>query len=100
MGASRHIHFYLLWIESILTVHGPKKGIFPQHVFLLLQKNLQTKYDELSKMCDFNQYTIDYLLKLGERNMKKKIEISELLQPVNDIRITKLESNDEEMQID
>ena len=46
-----HVHFYLLWIESILTEHGSKMNIsFQMPLLLLLQKNMQKKYDEISKM--------------------------------------------------
>ncbi|KZC03862.1 Periodic tryptophan protein 2 like protein [Dufourea novaeangliae] len=64
---TRHIHFYLLWIESILTTHGPKiNSALQMPILLMLQKNMQKKYDDLSKICDFNQYTMSYFKKVGE----------------------------------
>ncbi|XP_014211564.1 periodic tryptophan protein 2 homolog [Copidosoma floridanum] len=78
---SRHIHFYLLWVESILTEHGPKENaIFKLPTLLLLQKNMQQKYDDLSKICDFNQYTIMYLQKLSQlKHRKNNKEIQDVM---------------------
>lgn len=46
-----HIHFYLMWIETILTRSGHKINSASQKPILLtLEKNMQRKYDELSKM--------------------------------------------------
>lgn len=48
---TRHIHFYLLWIETILTKHGPRiNAALQMPILLMLQKNMQKKYDDLSKM--------------------------------------------------
>lgn len=48
---TRHIHFYLLWIETILTKHGPRiNSALQMPILLMLQKNMQKKYDDLSKM--------------------------------------------------
>lgn len=89
LESTRHVHFYLLWIETILTKRGSQINTALQMpVLLMLQKNMQKKYDDLSKMlvllyilnyilssikhwinlecyfcrCDFNQYTINYIL--------------------------------------
>ena len=56
---TRHIHFYLLWIEDILTNHGIKINTALQMPILLtLQKNMQKKYDDLSKMLVYYIYTL------------------------------------------
>ncbi|XP_076749162.1 periodic tryptophan protein 2 homolog [Xylocopa sonorina] len=69
---TRHIHFYLLWIETILTKHGPKiNSALQMPILLMLQKNMQKKYDDLSKICDFNQYTMSYLKKVGDHKVAK-----------------------------
>ncbi|KAJ8675269.1 hypothetical protein QAD02_011055 [Eretmocerus hayati] len=79
LGESRHIHFYILWIESILTEHGPKGTAVSQlPTLLLMQKNMQRIYDDLSKICDFNQYTMEHLIRLSElKRIKKAKEIQE-----------------------
>lgn len=48
---TRHIQFYLIWINALLTLNGSKMNSFTEMpVLLTLQKNMQRKYDELSKM--------------------------------------------------
>lgn len=48
---TRHVHFYLLWIETILTKHGAKiNSALQMPILLTLHKNMQKKYDDLSKM--------------------------------------------------
>lgn len=48
---TRHVHFYLVWIETILTKHGPRiNAALQMPILLMLQKNMQKKYDDLSKM--------------------------------------------------
>ncbi|XP_012232202.1 periodic tryptophan protein 2 homolog [Linepithema humile] len=67
LESTRHIHFYLLWVETILTKHGSRiNSALQMPVLLMLHKNMQKKYDDLSKICDFNQYTISYILRIGE----------------------------------
>ncbi|KAI4500100.1 hypothetical protein M0802_004970 [Mischocyttarus mexicanus] len=78
LESTRHIHFYILWIENILTNHGHKMTtILQMPLMLTLQKNMQKIYDDLSHMCDFNQYTISYIKKMGEiKTAKSKLEDS------------------------
>lgn len=74
MESSRHIHFYLLWIETILTKHGPRiNSALQMPILLMLQKNMQKKYDDLSKICDFNQYTMSYLKKMEEHKAERSV---------------------------
>ncbi|XP_011500675.1 PREDICTED: periodic tryptophan protein 2 homolog [Ceratosolen solmsi marchali] len=84
---SRHIHFYLLWIEAVLTEHGPKgNAILHLPTLILLQKNMLKKYDDLSKICDFNQYTIGYLKQLSQIKGKQKVkEIEEDVTSDNEV---------------
>ncbi|XP_068986083.1 periodic tryptophan protein 2 homolog [Bombus flavifrons] len=78
---TRHIHFYLLWIEIILTSHGPRIDTALQMpILLMLQKNMQKKYDDLSKLCDFNQYTMSYLKKVGAYKAKKVVSNDNLME--------------------
>ncbi|XP_034195473.2 periodic tryptophan protein 2 homolog [Osmia lignaria lignaria] len=73
---TRHVHFYLLWIETILTKHGAKiNSALQMPILLTLHKNMQKKYDDLSKICDFNQYTMSYLKKVGEFKAKKPMNV-------------------------
>nr|XP_022904182.1 periodic tryptophan protein 2 homolog [Onthophagus taurus] len=69
---SRHLEFYLLWAQSILTYHGP--GIKSQQnmpALIAIQKSLTRKFSQLSKICDFNKYTMQYISRQGELTSKK-----------------------------
>lgn len=51
LEASPHLEFYLMWVQHLLTVHGPKLNAQVNMPGLLaLQKSLHRKYEELSKM--------------------------------------------------
>ncbi|KAK7874490.1 hypothetical protein R5R35_001573 [Gryllus longicercus] len=89
LESSHHIEFYLTWIQSILTAHGPElcgsdTTIMP--ILLTLQKNITRKYEDLSKICDFNKYTIKFLLNLGKikESNKLKDELMEIDDVIND----------------
>ncbi|CAK9809708.1 Periodic tryptophan protein 2 homolog [Anthophora quadrimaculata] len=76
---TRHIHFYLFWIETILTKHGSKiNSALQMPILLVLQKNMQKKYDDLSKICDFNQYTMSYLKTVGSYKAAQKSAVDEV----------------------
>merc|ERR1712107_708198 len=66
---SRHIQFYLLWTKSLLYTQGnylktESKQFTP--VLNLLIKNLTRRSEELSRVCDYNKYTIRYLIGLSQ----------------------------------
>nr|CAD7203149.1 unnamed protein product [Timema douglasi] len=58
LESTRHIEFYLQWVQCLLTNHGPRlraakvtrPGVVP--VLNTLHKNLARRHDELSKMRD------------------------------------------------
>ncbi|XP_043664857.1 periodic tryptophan protein 2 homolog [Vespula pensylvanica] len=83
LESARHIHFYLLWIELILTNYGHKMNTtFQMPLLLMLQKNMQRKYDDLSSICDFNQYTISYVKRMGEIKAAKS-ELNDSVVTIN-----------------
>ncbi|XP_050341995.1 periodic tryptophan protein 2 homolog isoform X1 [Nymphalis io] len=51
---SRHLEHLLIWLKYLVT---DKKKV-PPSVLLALEKVLTVKYSQLSKICDFNKYTI------------------------------------------
>lgn len=63
---SHHIEFYLNWSTKLLTAHAPKENIFKQQSLVSIQDSLTRKYDQLSKVCDFNKYTLKVLIEMGE----------------------------------
>ncbi|KAF2898642.1 hypothetical protein ILUMI_07536 [Ignelater luminosus] len=84
---SRHLEYYLLWAENLLTLHGPKvKSQQNMPALLSLQKSLNRKYEQLSKLCDFNKYTMQYISKLGTISSKKETNM--------DISVSNEDNND------
>lgn len=66
ISSSHHIEFYLNWSTKLLTAHAPKENIFKQQSLVSIQDSLTRKYDQLSKVCDFNKYTLKVLIEMGE----------------------------------
>ncbi|XP_053721921.1 PWP2 small subunit processome component [Synchiropus splendidus] len=75
---SGHLQFYLTWAQNLLMLNGQKLknrsgAIMP--TLQALQKSIQKHYDDLSKLCDFNMYTIRYAVALSkQRGMKRAAE--------------------------
>ena len=74
---SRHLQFYLIWTKSLLYNHGAylkteSKQYTP--VLNLLIKNLTRKSEDLSRICDYNKYTIKYLIRLNETKHDEDVE--------------------------
>ncbi|KAH0554693.1 periodic tryptophan protein 2 homolog isoform X1 [Cotesia glomerata] len=67
---TRHIHFYLIFAEIILGKCRHKLSPLQLTSLLTLQKNMQQKYDDLSKICDFNKYTTDYIIRTAKLKSK------------------------------
>ncbi|XP_018569437.1 periodic tryptophan protein 2 homolog [Anoplophora glabripennis] len=72
LDSSRHLEYYLCWAQHILTMHGPKINAQKNMPALLaLEKSLVRKYDQISKICDYNKYTLQYISSLGDVFSKK-----------------------------
>jgi periodic tryptophan protein 2 len=55
LESTRHLDFYLIWIQHLLTAHGPMLQAHSKQaqvvpILLTLKKNLTRKYEELAKM--------------------------------------------------
>lgn len=61
LDSSSHIEFYLQWACTLLSVHGPKDNVLSHNTLLTLHQSLNRKYEQLSKVCDFNKYTLKVL---------------------------------------
>lgn len=107
LNTSHHVEFYLNWACSILTFHGPKYNILSHQSLLTLQQSLSRKYELLSKVCDFNKYTIQVLTNMSntvpeqvdeeENDDENLILISASNNDEsNDEEMAELSSNDEE----
>lgn len=61
LDGTQHVQFYLRWACQLLTEHGAKEDVLAGHTLLELHQNFSRKYEQLSKMCDFNKYTMRVL---------------------------------------
>lgn len=68
VSSSHHVEFYLNWATKILTIHASKENLIKQQSLISIQDSLQRKYDALSKVCDFNKYTLKVLIEMGQAN--------------------------------
>lgn len=75
---SRHLEFYLIWTQKLLMSHGQRLKsragqLLP--VVQFLQKGLQRHLDDVSKLCDWNRFNIQYVLAVSkQRGMKRTLE--------------------------
>uniref|UniRef100_A0A2K6UYM4 Periodic tryptophan protein 2 homolog n=1 Tax=Saimiri boliviensis boliviensis TaxID=39432 RepID=A0A2K6UYM4_SAIBB len=75
---SRHVEFYLLWTQKLLMLHGQKLKaragtLLP--VIQFLQKSIQRHLDDLSKLCGWNRYNMQYALAVSQqRGTKRPLE--------------------------
>lgn len=74
--ASHHIEFYLNWSSKLLTIHASKENVFKHHSLLATQDALTRKYDALSKICDFNKYTLKVLIEMADTKAAEEKEKS------------------------
>ena len=73
LETTRHIEFYLMWSQKLMVLHGPKIKNRSQSIrgyLQTMQKNLTLRYQDLSKVCDQNKYSIQYLLSLAQTKKK------------------------------
>lgn len=68
ISTSHHIEFYLSWATKLLTTHASKENVLKHQSLISIQDSLQRKYDALSKVCDFNKYTLKVLQEIAETN--------------------------------
>lgn len=68
ISTSHHVEFYLSWATKLLTTHASKENVLKQQSLISIQDSLQRKYDSLSKVCDFNKYTLRVLQEAVETN--------------------------------
>lgn len=61
VSGSHHVEFYLHWSTTLLTVHAAKEDCLKAQTLIAVQDSLTRKYESLSKICDFNKYTLKVL---------------------------------------
>uniref|UniRef100_A0A182P7K7 Small-subunit processome Utp12 domain-containing protein n=1 Tax=Anopheles epiroticus TaxID=199890 RepID=A0A182P7K7_9DIPT len=65
LGTSQHIEFYLRWSNILLTRLGQVDSLLDAQTLVTLHQNVNRKYEQLNKMCDFNKYTLQVLKALS-----------------------------------
>uniref|UniRef100_A0A8D8SE18 Periodic tryptophan protein 2 homolog n=1 Tax=Cacopsylla melanoneura TaxID=428564 RepID=A0A8D8SE18_9HEMI len=94
LEVSKHIEFYVTWAMEILNhLRSPS-----QTTMVHLQRNLNKKYGDLAKICDFNIYTLQLISRLGPLRIKPKIEKMELNSSDED-EDTEEEEEDAEIRV-
>ena len=77
MEVSPHIEFHLKWIQAILYKNGNLlQKRTPSIVALLraVQKSVGRRFEDLSKVCHHNRYTLQYVESLGRVQSKRTID--------------------------
>ena len=72
-----HIEFHLKWIEAIFYEHGTllqKRTPSTVSVLRAVQKSVGRRFEDLSKLCQFNRYTLQYILSLGGVAQKRSVD--------------------------
>jgi len=77
LEGSPHLEFYLLWCLHVFNFHGrylkDQSSLF-MSTFRNLQKSITNRHNVLSKLCDDNTYTLDYLCTMGDLEQIAKPE--------------------------
>ncbi|CAI6347363.1 unnamed protein product [Macrosiphum euphorbiae] len=81
LGSTTHIEFYVQWVMFLLNSYQPH-----QTIILTLYKNLSKKYMDLSKVCDYNKYTLAVIKRLAH------LQINEVKEEVK--------TENEQMEVD
>ncbi|KAI1301917.1 Periodic tryptophan protein 2 -like protein [Halotydeus destructor] len=70
LESSRHVEFYLFWVKALLEEHGVALKNRPlaavNSVLRLIHRNLSRHMEDIGKICDNNQYMLDFILSVGE----------------------------------
>ncbi|XP_035390995.1 periodic tryptophan protein 2 homolog [Electrophorus electricus] len=98
---SRHLQFYLTWAQNLLTLHGQKLKSRSSAILTTIQqllKSIQRHHDYLSKLCDWNIYTIRYTAALAkQRGMKRTATDCLVDEEVDEAEVMDSEDEEEDM---
>ncbi|XP_026886826.2 PWP2 small subunit processome component [Electrophorus electricus] len=98
---SRHLQFYLTWAQNLLTLHGQKLKSRSSAILTTIQqllKSIQRHHDDLSKLCDWNIYTIRYTAALAkQRGMKRTATDCLVDEEVDEAEVMDSEDEEEDM---
>lgn len=82
LESTQHFQFYLLWTKALIT----RSKTTPLPTLLAIQKNLIRKQNDISKICEHNKYSIEFLLRIGEKKEKilNKVNESDAMETENE----------------
>nr|XP_023648696.1 periodic tryptophan protein 2 homolog [Paramormyrops kingsleyae] len=75
LESSNHLQFYLTWAQRLLIFHGQKLKVRSGAILPTiqsLQKSIQKHFEDLSKLCEWNIYTIRYAEALSKQRGLKR----------------------------
>jgi len=81
---SRHLEFYLTWVQLLLFAHGSKlkrKSTSIMPLLHTLQKALVRKKEDFLRLAQRNASTLEYAATLCSLSLKTKNVASEELEP-------------------
>lgn len=96
---SPHIEFHLKWIVALLYEHGTllqKRTPSTVSVLRGIQKSVGRKFEDISKICQHNRYTLQYLLSLGGVIQKRNKSETEIDQDLDEDDLDDQEMSDAE----
>nr|XP_033797593.1 periodic tryptophan protein 2 homolog [Geotrypetes seraphini] len=80
LETSQHLEFYLTWTQRLLLLHGQKLKTRSETLLPMiqsLQKSIQSRFEDVSKLCDWNRYNLKYALAISQqRGLKRSVESS------------------------
>eukprot|EP00058_Branchiostoma_floridae_P012668 XP_002598156.1 hypothetical protein BRAFLDRAFT_123300 [Branchiostoma floridae] len=75
LETSRHLEFYLTWCQTLLMLHGQRLKNRSMSVLAMLralQKSVTRRYEDISKLCDSNRYSLQYILSVAQQDGSRK----------------------------
>lgn len=89
---SQHIEFYLHWLKFLLNLHGARASGLKHQSLLAVQDSLTRKYELLTKICDFNKYTLQVLAESTESKYNDEYTLEDIS---NEADLSGTEEDDE-----
>ncbi|XP_067139307.1 periodic tryptophan protein 2 homolog [Centruroides vittatus] len=74
LDKTKHIEFYLTWVKELLTSHGillKERSSQMSSTFCTLQKICMQYIEDLGKICDYNKYSLEYIISMGRLQEKQ-----------------------------
>ncbi|XP_063233160.1 periodic tryptophan protein 2 homolog [Bacillus rossius redtenbacheri] len=98
LGSTRHLEFYLHWVQCVLTAHGPRlqaaRREQPAVLPLLhaLHKNLAVRHDQLARICDFSKYNLQLVGRLADLRLRVDKEEAKSEASLDDVHMSSTDS--------